>query len=83
MEGIRVSIRCFGMFRQFGDVIDVDVNTDSSVEVIKSAIANYLGEKYRDIVDHSVLANDSGILPGEYIVHTPMELSILPPVCGG
>ncbi len=83
MESIRISIRCFGIFRQFGDVIDVDVNTDSSVGVIKSILVDYLGEKHRDIVAHSVLANDSGILPIEYIVDAPMELSILPPVCGG
>lgn len=83
MKEIKVSIRCFGMFRQFGNEMDVSILANSSVDDIKGAIVRRLGEKYKEIVRSSVLASDLGILPGEYIVYAPVELSILPPVCGG
>lgn len=80
---INYSIKCFGVFRQFGDQLNVGVTPGSSVQQIKAALAQQLGEQYKTLVEESVLANDNEILPNAYILQEETPLSILPPVCGG
>lgn len=77
------SIKCFGVFRQFGDKLCVAVDPGSSVLKIKAALVQQLGEQHKTLVDESVLANDNAILPNAYILQEETPLSILPPVCGG
>ena len=80
---INYSIKCFGVFRQFGDQLNVSVNAGSSVQQIKAALVQQLGEQHKTLVGESVLANDNAILPNAYILQEEAPLSILPPVCGG
>ncbi|MCB1550704.1 MAG: MoaD/ThiS family protein [Alphaproteobacteria bacterium] len=80
---IKISIKCFGMFRQFGNVIDIEIPAGSFADEIKSALIINIGDKHRNLVESSVLANDVGILPKECVIQDSMNLSILPPVCGG
>ena len=83
MTMINYSIKCFGVFRQFGDQLNVSVNAGSSVQQIKAALVQQLGEQHKILVGESVLANDNEILPNAYILQAETPLSILPPVCGG
>lgn len=83
MSIITLPIKCFGVFRQFGDKLSVTVETGSSVQQIKEALAQQLGEQHKTLIEESVLANDNDILPNAYIVQKEKTLSILPPVCGG
>lgn len=76
-------IKCFGVFRQFGDTLCVTVDAGSSVQKIKEALVQQLGEQHKTLVEESVLANDNAILPNAYILQEETPLSILPPVCGG
>ena len=80
---INYSIKCFGVFRQFGDTLCVTVDAGSSVQQIKAALVQQLGEQHKTLVEDSVLANDDAILPNAYILQEETALSILPPVCGG
>lgn len=80
---INYSIKCFGVFRQFGDKLSVGVDAGSSVQQIKAALVRQLGEQHKALVEESVLANDNEILPNAYILQEETPLSILPPVCGG
>jgi len=76
-------IKCFGVFKQFGDKLSVAVDVGSSVQQIKAALVQQLGEQHKTLVEESVLANDNAILPNSYILQEETPLSILPPVCGG
>ena len=80
---ITYSIKCFGVFRQFGDKLSVAVDAGSSVQKIKAVLVQQLGEQHKTLVEESVLANDNEILPNAYILQEETSLSILPPVCGG
>lgn len=81
MNDIKIHIKFFGYFRKFGDGLDLSVPTESTIEKIKSIIQHKLdGEK---LVLDSVLANSTDILQDDYILDQDIELSILPPVCGG
>lgn len=83
MSTITLPIKCFGVFRQFGDQLAVKIKTGSSVQQIKAALAQQLGEQHKTLIEESVLANDNDILPNAYILQEETALSILPPVCGG
>lgn len=80
---INYSIKCFGVFRKFGDTLLVSVNAGSSVQQIKEALVQQLGEQHKTLVEESVLANDNQILLNAYILQEETPLFILPPVCGG
>lgn len=77
------SIKCFGVFRQFGDKLSISVEACSSVQQIKAALVQKLGEQHKTLVEESVIADDNAILPNIYILQEATPLSILPPVCGG
>ena len=83
MSMITITMRLFGAFRQYGETVEVRVQPGSRVSVIKGALGNILGEKAQNLIHDSVLADEKAILPGEYVVDKDVQLSILPPVCGG
>lgn len=83
MNTLILPIKFFGMFRKFGEQIEVEIPSGSSVEEIKKMITHELGKDNKDLVDSSVLANTTDILPDAYIFNESQSLSILPPVCGG
>ncbi|MEZ5903384.1 MAG: hypothetical protein R3D88_08815 [Alphaproteobacteria bacterium] len=83
MSTLVLPIKFFGMFRKFGKQVEVEIPSGSSVLEIKSMIIQKLGAENKDLVDSSVLANTTDILPDAYIFNEVQNLSILPPVCGG
>ena len=83
MSTLILPIKFFGMFRKFGEQVEVEIPAGSSVVQIKNIITQKLGEENKDLVNSSVLANATDILPDAYIFNEEQNLSILPPVCGG
>lgn len=83
MTTMTIEIKPFGAFRQIGDAFSVEVPRDCTVEDVKAALADALGDDHRALVDDSVLANDNAILPAGHVIREAAALSILPPVCGG
>ncbi|MCB1580487.1 MAG: MoaD/ThiS family protein [Rhodospirillales bacterium] len=83
MNTISLSVKCFGVFRKFGESLNVDIAEGSSVLEVKQALIQKLGQTQKALVEDSVLANDNEILPNAYILKDETALSILPPVCGG
>ena len=80
---IALPIKCFGVFRQFGDKLCIDVDSGYSISQIKAVLVLQLGAQHKTLVEESVFADDNAILPNTYILHEATQLSILPPVCGG
>lgn len=85
-----IQIKLFGAFREFSTngVFYLTVTGFESAREIKSLIAQKLSEKEKSkfdveaLVSKSVLATDSKVLDdGDLAGH--LDLSILPPVCGG
>lgn len=83
MNTISLPIKCFGVFRKFGESLNVDIAAGCSILEIKQALIQKLGQDQKALVESSVLANDNEILPNSYILKNETALSILPPVCGG
>ncbi len=78
-----LTIKCFGAFRQFGDIITIDTPNNSSVSQVREALVRHIGLEHKPLVEDAVLANDSEILTEAAIIESSTKLSILPPVCGG
>lgn len=83
MSSLIFPVKFFGIFRKFGEQVEVEIPAGSSVVQIKNMIAQQLGVEHKDLVESSVLANATDILPDSYIFNEAQSLSILPPVCGG
>ena len=83
MSTMVLPIKCFGAFREFGASLNIEVPAGSSADQIKQALIQTLGEQYKELVEDSVLASDTAILPGAHVLNEPAGLCILPPVCGG
>jgi molybdopterin converting factor small subunit len=80
---MRVTIKHYGAFRKLGVSTSLDLPAPAPVSIIRAALANELGEAHRLLVEDSALANDTDILPDEFIIDDGCTLSVLPPVCGG
>ncbi len=83
MTTMTLSIRCFGVFRKFGETLSLEVPKNSTIHDIKNRLSQLLEEAHKELIEDSVLASDTDILPDSYIVQEVTSLSILPPVCGG
>lgn len=83
MNEITISMRLFGAFRQYGETVDVAIRCGSSAGAVKKALGNVLGAQAVPLINDSVLADNDSILPGDYVFDQDINLSILPPVCGG
>jgi molybdopterin converting factor small subunit len=92
-ERVRVRVRLCGAFREAvaEGALAVDVPRGTTVaafrEHLKAALARARpGWRGSDLVDASVLASASEILPESYALgHAPepVTIAVLPPVCGG
>ncbi len=83
MSEIKINIKLFGAFREFGEAVMLSVPIGSSAVDVKEALAQTLDQKNHSLVEVSVLANDNAILQESEVFNVDTELSILPPVCGG
>lgn len=80
---MKINVRLFGAFRQYGELTELSVPEKSPVSIIKTVLENTLGSQTRNLIADSVIANDETILHDDFIVCEDTTLSILPPVCGG
>ena len=80
---IKITIRLFGAFRKYGDALELDMPSGSSVADIKSCLAEKLGGNDAALVADSAIANDNEIINSGAIFDADATLAILPPVCGG
>jgi molybdopterin converting factor small subunit len=83
MDNMTLKINFFGSFRRIGNDISFPVPRNSSVNTIKAALVEKIGQQYRILVEESVLADKDKILSENQILEEGTTLSILPPVCGG
>lgn len=83
MNEITITMRLYGAFRKYQDQAVFPVPMGSEVKIIQEKLIDVLGPQSRDLVLDSVIANDTTILPPDYIIEGNSALSILPPVCGG
>ena len=80
---MNIVIYHYGAFRKFGSSTTLDIPAPASVRALRDALATQLGEQSRLLIEDSALANDTDILPDEFMIDDHCALSILPPVCGG
>lgn len=80
---MKIRVSYYGSFRRFGDGATLDMPPPVKIGDVRNSLALLLGQEQRDLVGDSVLANDTEILPDDYVVGDDCALSILPPVCGG
>lgn len=79
-----IYIKYFGVFRNMGTGIALEIPEGTTVAAIKKALWQALGAEHRQLVEDSVLANDTTILSNDATLNTDSStLVILPPVCGG
>ena len=83
MSKINIQIKFFGAFRKLGEDISIEIPSGSSVLQTKDALVQKLGEVHKNLIESSVLANETDILRDSYVFEEGQNLSILPPVCGG
>ena len=80
---MKITILYYGAFRACGKQIELNVDSPASVQTIKTVLGAHLGAQHQTLIEDSVLANETDILPDEFILDAECTLSILPPVCGG
>jgi len=80
---IKITIRLFGAFRKYGDVLELDMPSGSSIADIKSRLAEKLDTNDATLVADSAIANDNEIINSGTVFDADATLAILPPVCGG
>lgn len=80
---MNITIQFYGAFRKLGSSQRITCESPSSIAQIKSVLSSVLGEGHKALIKDSVMANDTDILPNDYILMKDCTLSILPPVCGG
>lgn len=80
---MRVTINHYGTFRKMGVSTSLDIPAPATISTIRAAFVVELGEQHRLLIEDSALANETDILPDEFIIDANCSLSVLPPVCGG
>ena len=83
MSDIDIKVKLFGAFRKNGHELKLRLPAGSTIGNVKQQISLRLADTDAPLVFESVLANDEAILPDGYILEDNINLSILPPVCGG
>ncbi|AGH97663.1 MoaD/ThiS family protein [Micavibrio aeruginosavorus] len=80
---MKVSVIHYGAFRSLGSKSDLDISPPVTIGAVRKLLCNHLGQDYALLIDDSVFANDTDVLPDEFVLDVDCSLSILPPVCGG
>ncbi|MFA5593369.1 MAG: MoaD/ThiS family protein [Micavibrio sp.] len=80
---MKITIHHYGAFRKIGSKTDLEVPAPATIGAVRAALAAQMGEQHKLLIEDSVLANDTDILPDEFIISDSCALSVLPPVCGG
>lgn len=83
MTDIKITIRLFGAFRQYGENISFTMPAGCTVAAVKQKLGDVL-KADQQLIGDSALANDNEIIDDLSTVLTQdSHLAILPPVCGG
>lgn len=80
---MKIVIRHYGAFRKFGNETSLDISAPATIGTVRMAMIGRLGQEHKLLVEDSALANETDILPDEYVIEKECVLSALPPVCGG
>lgn len=80
---INITITHYGVFRKLGTDTKISIPAPATIETVRAALADKLGAAHKVLVEDSVLASDTDILPDAYVIDGNCVLSVLPPVCGG
>lgn len=80
---MKIVIKHYGAFRKDGSETALDISLPATVSAIRAEMIAQRGEDHRLLVEDSAFANNTDILPDEYVIEKECTLSILPPVCGG
>lgn len=80
---VAIHIDFYGALREYGAGIELMVESGSSPEKIKQQLGLVLAEEARQLVSHSVLADNDEILSRNWRLTEPVSLALLPPVSGG
>ncbi|TNE32306.1 MAG: hypothetical protein EP349_02015 [Alphaproteobacteria bacterium] len=83
MTDIDIHIRLFGAFRKNGQSLTLCLPAGSTIASVKQQISLQFTETEAALVFDSVLADEESILPDGFVLENNINLSILPPVCGG
>ena len=88
----KISIKCYGLFSDFENQINQQLDDESVITLgdLKKRIATQLKTKLGENFKHeNTLRNDCAFgidgkfCDDDFMVNNSMEISILPPVCGG
>lgn len=80
---MKITVQHYGAFRKLGKNTEFDIPAPSTIAEIRAALIAQLGEQHKLLVEDSAIANDTDILPDEFVIDDNCTLSALPPVCGG
>lgn len=83
---MKCQVKLFGVFRQGleKDTLSVEIAENSSVsEVFKQLEDSFAQERYRKLLQTSVLATEARVLKPDDMIEPNSSLALLPPVCGG
>ena len=78
-----ITVHHYGAFRKLDAQTALDIPLPVNAAPISEAMFPQLGEQHRLLIEDSALANDTAILPDDYVIAEDCALSVLPPVCGG
>ena len=80
---MKIIVLYYGAFRSLGKQAILSIDSPAPVHAIKKSLTAYLGSQHQALIEDSVLANDTDILPDDFVLEQDCTLFILPPVCGG
>ncbi len=84
---MNITIRCFGVFRQFGEQIALSVSQDARLADLHRALGEAIGRIdpafNTELIENSRFAHASEILEETAAIEEAMDIVILPPVSGG
>tara|TARA_A200000113_G_C8676815_1_gene294207 strand:- start:317 stop:568 length:252 start_codon:yes stop_codon:yes gene_type:complete len=83
MSKISIEIQFFGAFRPLGESMNMEIEKGLSLSAFKECFINQVGSDYALLIKESAIANNEEVLDETYLLESDMQLSILPPVCGG
>ena len=83
MTDITVTMKLFGAFRRYGNLVTFTVPAGASVGMVQGALSKALPAADAALIQDSAIANDKAVLPVESVFTESCQLAILPPVCGG
>jgi molybdopterin converting factor small subunit len=83
MKKITVSIRLFGAFRKYGEVVILEAPAGVGIDELKELLSSWIGGMEAHLVADSVFANEKEVLAAGAVIEKDANLAVLPPVCGG